>query len=189
MLQRFSLKRTNFAEYDEEITELPTVFTYINPLSDKVKFKSDFNISYRRSGAATSVNLTEGENIVSEGPLKVDFKQRGKENVFKITPLNFETGMDLDYTLTYTFEKSFDLELVSHIGVALRTDNNSYVHCDGKYYDGDVNDQKSKLGEQGYLLITPEKYTVKYLVKSSNYFSHNLLLPSLPWRAVASLEG
>ena len=186
MLQRFSLKRTNFAEYDEEITELPTVFTYINPLSDEVKFKSDFNISYRRSGAAISVNLTEGENVVSEGPLKVDFKQRGKETVFKITPLNFKIGMDLDYTLTYTFEKSFDLELVSHIGVALRTDNNSYMHCDGKYYDGDVNDQRVKLGEQGYLLITPEKYTVKYLVKLHLFFT--LLALTKPIKAGSGLS-
>ena len=154
------MKRTNFAEYDEEVMELPSIFTYVWTRTN-LKFNTDFNISYRLLGSVNYVNLTGGENLVGDGPLRVDFQQREEENIFKITPINFKHGMGLDYTLTFTFEKSLDLELISHIGVELRTENNSYLHCDEKYYDGDVDDQRCKLGEKGYIIVTPEKYTVK----------------------------
>ena len=83
LLDKFQLQRTYFAEYEEEVTELPTILTYIehDPRSSswpKLEYGIDFNLSY---GIGTSkwVNLTQGENSFDNSPLKILFEVQ-KEN-------------------------------------------------------------------------------------------------------------
>ena len=78
LLDKFQLQRTYFAEYEEEVTELPTILTYIehDPRSSswpKLEYGIDFNLSY---GIGTSdwINLTQGENSFDNSPLKILFE-------------------------------------------------------------------------------------------------------------------
>ena len=47
VLQRFSERKTFFAEYDEPVTELPSLLTYIDsPIRRDLKYGRDFNLSF-----------------------------------------------------------------------------------------------------------------------------------------------
>ena len=50
VLQRFQLKRTNFAVFEEPITELPTIKTYIDPYNGDLAYLKDFWIVWRAEG-------------------------------------------------------------------------------------------------------------------------------------------
>ena len=78
VVQRFQMKRTNFAESNERVNELPTIlanieyqYPYPNALLD---YGIDFNISYQVFGSAAAVNLTSGRNSLIESELIVDFE-------------------------------------------------------------------------------------------------------------------
>ena len=78
VLQKFQLKRTNFAEYEEEVSELPVILTYIQFSRSLVYFKygEDFNISYVAYAYRSKLeakNMTPGENEVAGSQLKVNF--------------------------------------------------------------------------------------------------------------------
>ena len=74
IVQKFCRKRSNFAEYSEEISELPVVqlsLEYRTP-SDILNYGKDFLVTYQ--GNDSVKNLTIGENIV-EG-VKMDLEER-----------------------------------------------------------------------------------------------------------------
>ena len=49
VVQRYHRKRTNFAVYEEPMTELPTVVTYVQlATNEQIKLTEDFNIQYTR---------------------------------------------------------------------------------------------------------------------------------------------
>ena len=78
--QKYRLQRTNYAEFGEDVSELPTILTFIqgDPRSTKpwkgIKYGIDFNISYRPPGSRQWTNLTQGENSFPDSQLKVLFE-------------------------------------------------------------------------------------------------------------------
>ena len=151
VLERFLLERTDFSEYDEAITELPTLVAYVDPLDPNIlKLGRDFNISY---GAADidakdiTTHLELGENSVEENStLRIEMEQIREQNVFKITPVNFTPGSRTDYVLIYTFENSsVDSHKTLEVGMRITPENNS-VHITGKSRDGAGGRLQSKPG-------------------------------------------
>ena len=79
VLNRFQLKRTNFAEYTEDISEIPTVTTWISYASNGhfLKYWRDFKMRYWKNN--TSTELALGENEIKGSQLSVyleEFKEQ-----------------------------------------------------------------------------------------------------------------
>ena len=141
---RYQLGRTNFAEYEEPISERPTIIAYIDPMSmtANLTYGQDFNISYFVSDRISSLqpaqraNLTNGENFIKDGFL-IDFEEVYQGNMFKITPmtLNYE---DNDYhSISFVFHPSKndtarDLKIV----IRLSSENSSIYWVTSKTNDG-----------------------------------------------------
>ena len=125
VVQRFIIQRTDFSEYSETVSELPTLLTF-PLLYNTLKFGKDFNISYGIRGSSLTRNLSIGINDISDC-LQVYVDQIYNSSVFKITPLNFSSDKPLDYELAYTVDKSL---LHNHttieFGIRLSTENNSH---------------------------------------------------------------
>ena len=65
--QRYQLGRTNFAEYEEQVSERPTIIAYMEPLSTPLKLGQDFNIAYFvLDGQLLTITLTSGENMIND---------------------------------------------------------------------------------------------------------------------------
>ena len=47
ILEKYQRERTNFAEFEETVTELPTIVTYPVPQNSGMKNGVDFNISFQ----------------------------------------------------------------------------------------------------------------------------------------------
>ena len=73
VVQRFLIQRTDFSEYSEPMSELPTLLTYAIPY-DTLRFGKDFNISYGVQGSFIKKNLSTGINQISN-TLQVDVEQ------------------------------------------------------------------------------------------------------------------
>ena len=78
VVQMYQRRRTNFAEYEEEVSELPVILTYIQFSRSLVylKYGEDFNISYVAYAYRSELeakNMTPGENEVAGSQLKVNF--------------------------------------------------------------------------------------------------------------------
>ena len=151
VLQRFQLKRTNFAEYEEDITELPTVQTWLG--FGNLTFGQDYNISYKPHGTSQSILLSQGLNSI--GTVKIKFQQFGR--AFTLTPLNFSRGMPRDYDLTFEFKNASWKNVVKDVGISLSSENNT-MECNGIYWDGEVSDDKISIGQDFLMHITPEKF-------------------------------
>ena len=189
VIQNFQSGKTNYAQYSETITELPTIVTFIDRqifnLQDPPKYKYgidfnisvgewiwngpgiDFNISVGKSmWNATenpiSTNLTFGKNVLGSGPLAVEFEEIGTGDFFKITPVNFSPGMSMSHVIRYTFIKeATDV----NVGAILSAENNSVpVPFDFKRFDGNINLMKLAQGEMGFVTIVPTK--TKFLSES-----------------------
>ena len=82
VLERFQMKRTNFAESNERVNELPTILAnieYQHPYPNKLlDYGTDFNISYQVFGSGAAVNLTSGRNSLLESELIVDFEKQSE---------------------------------------------------------------------------------------------------------------
>ena len=102
VLQRFHLKRTNFAEYEEDLTELPTIM--IPPVRPRnIKFERDYNISFQALDGSPYINPTDGYQTI--GNLSVHF-ERTRQNGYQITPEDLSTRKVLNYQLTYRFQNA-----------------------------------------------------------------------------------
>ena len=164
VLNRFHLKRTNFAEFTEEVTEIPTVTTWIEYSNGPfLKYWSDFYIQFYNWENNTSIDLEIGKNQISGSTLRVYveefFDYDHSFQTFRITPLNFLPGMPFRFTLKYKFETQFgaNISSVSIIAVALSTQNNSYCGDGATFYDGELKDVRASLGQKKYMQVRPEK--------------------------------
>ena len=148
VVQRFQRERTNFAVYEEIITELPTIVTYIRLPKNRlaVKYGQDFNIQYQSGTVATlgkGTNLTFGQNTIKNSQLKVKFEEhKNWPNTYQITAMNYRHGMPLDYLFTYIFDNStpHNAKPKSQIGMSLSTENGTMSCNSHKYHDGEVQD-------------------------------------------------
>ena len=57
-MEKFQRERTNFAEFEETVTELPTIVTYPVPQNSGMKNGVDFNISFQVASDFDSVSQT-----------------------------------------------------------------------------------------------------------------------------------
>ena len=67
VVQKYLRRRTNFAIHEEDISELPTIVTYIYPYSDTFQLGRDFNIQFKAGLLAVpleGLNLTMGKNKI-----------------------------------------------------------------------------------------------------------------------------
>ena len=82
VLERFRMKRTNFAESNERVNELPTILAHIQyeyPYPrEMLGYGTDFNISYQVFGSAAAINLTNGRNSLRESALIIDFRPQSE---------------------------------------------------------------------------------------------------------------
>ena len=154
-MEKYRSRRTSYAEYDEEIVELPTMVTYIDKnIRNQFKYGKDFNISF--GGMSTTKNLTDGENIIDgDSGLKVDFERLLSGNIFKITPINFSPGMKLSYKLSYSF---INFTQISPVYLRMASENYSIDLDDDKEYDGSRKKILLYLGDRKKITITAIKH-------------------------------
>ena len=175
VIQKFYAEKTFFAEYDEPVTEFPSIITGIDgPNKKKLKYGKDFNISYCTLRNQTSRSLIYGENQIDGSKLKVRFQriyQGDAFNTYKITPTNYQKDIPLDYDLRYTFDHTItevptvDLQLLTETGGSL--DDKTYTNNDAWY--------KGSVRKVTLIIISAQKY--KYLeTKGCINRSYNELL-------------
>ena len=89
IFSRFLKGRTQFAEFEENISEIPTILTYIEfkrTLITPLKYGSDFNISFRVVGHGQPKNLTHGNNTFHRSQLRLRLEEQNE----------FSTNLKLD---------------------------------------------------------------------------------------------
>ena len=179
VIDRFALKRTNYAVFDENITELPTILTWVDiygqHAATNLNIGRDFNMSFQHIPSGTFELPETAPVLIANGyyPVKgnkyttfgIAFETNihGFEDI-KITPV-ISPGSSLtrlgDLALTYTFRNSSLNDLVS-IGITLTTENNSLVGglLMGKVqsYDGKWSEFQSRLGHNKIITYTMEKF-------------------------------
>ena len=78
---RFLRGRTQFAEFEEGITEIPTILTNIafkrTPITP-LKYGSDFNISFMVVGQGKPKNLTQGNNTIHGSQLRLRLEEQNE---------------------------------------------------------------------------------------------------------------
>ena len=162
VFQKFQAKKTNFAVYTEEIVEIPTMSTYIYPpMTNRIQFQKDFNISLRSFKADQEINLTFGENIVPGTNLRLKFDRptaAWSPHHFKITPLNFKRETLHGSLLVYRFRKNLKFPTGHQFLIELSTKNNSIPCGDSSYFDGAVEIAVVDIGSHLSITIHPEKY-------------------------------
>ena len=199
ILQKFSNKKTTFAEYGEPVTELPTILAFIEYVDQNVTFKygKDFkwtfqtDIEWRKGFKGT--NLTRGMNFVGGG-LKLhvsdllledeDFYMSSFHN-FKITPAGIPTRKQLRIVLKCIFESTSGYEGINFkIGMVLTSENNTYCNTGFDYLDGDATRQFVKAGDTNFVVITPEKFVYHQEIEKCRDRPFNLLLAEKMYRHI-----
>ena len=163
VVQRFQIKRTNFAVYKEKMVEYPTIILYLFPWTDSLVLGKDFNITFHEDlyEIHQGINLTLGENVVTveNSTLRLHFgplEQWFLPNIFKLKIQNYQPSMPINHALTFVFN---DPNLSTHqAGFQLTTENGTMDCGNGKFYDGDVNAILSTIGKWNGLTIHPQKY-------------------------------
>ena len=170
ILEKYRSKKTSYAEYDEEITELPTMVTYIDKnIRNQFKYGKDFNISFGR--VSTPKNLTDGVNIVDgDSGLKVDFERLLGGNVFKIMPINFSPGMKLSYKLSYYFTK---VTQMFRVYLHMASENYSIDLDYDKEYDGSRKKTLLYLGDRKKITLTAIKHVFLKSMRDCRDEPHN----------------
>ena len=172
-IQKFSNKKTSFAEYGEPVSELPTILAFIEYADQNTTFEygKDFNwtfqsdISWRKGFKGT--NLTRGVNHVESG-LKLVVSDLLKEDRgfsdsyfhnFKISPDGIPTRNQRSIVLKCSFESTSGYEGINFkIGMVLTSENNTYCNTGVDYKDGHASRQFVKIGETNFVIIMPEKF-------------------------------
>ena len=158
-VDKFLKQRTSVIEYQEPITELPTIITYIDspyvnsPGSENHTYGKDFNISFEAKGFQALSNLTFGENVVDDSQLRVYFESVYWGNHFIITPLNFVKKPEHSYILSFSFCNQMGISKV----VMGPSSENNVISIDGNFRDGDQSRYRLKLGEEKTMTISQEK--------------------------------
>ena len=194
VVQRFHMKRTNFAEYSEPMTELPTIIIWIRTSSRGViRYQRDVNISYWHDGVNTgwsnnrSVSLSLGRNWFSSGQVGWHLEELGDYygtyKTLRLSPLTYTSGLAQDFTLTINFEEQafekeleadqdsdFKMESVGSIGFVVSTANNSACGLQNEwkklFQDGDIHYIASRLSHQVTIRVIPVKYIFSEVIEN-----------------------
>ena len=163
----FHMKRTNFAVYDEPISEPPTIISWIqyskhqNSKALEYKLGKDYNVTYStQPWWKAKVVLEEGENVIPGTRIKVNLEIKNGPNWeprLKITPLSFSSRIVQDvFRLTYIFMNDTMNDTLMEF--LLTTKNNSNCGKGWSHYDGDVRNIIARPGETKWVQMNPEKY-------------------------------
>ena len=78
-LNKYFLKRTNFAEFSEPMDRIPTILTWIDPIDAYRHWNNeigvDYNITLTSEGYFKPLNLMVGRNVVPEIPLQLNIEK------------------------------------------------------------------------------------------------------------------
>ena len=132
-LNKYFLKRTNFAEFSEPMDRIPTILTWIDPIDGyrhwNYDIGKDYNITLASEGYIKPLNLTVGRNMVPEIPLQLNIEKVFDGHFLKIAPLGYSPKFPTHYELQYTFKNSSKATKVS----ILLASENHWLDFDEKY--------------------------------------------------------
>ena len=141
VIPRFWLGRTNFAEYQEVMNELPTISTYIINVPKNFTMGKDFYLSL--NGKTMEFGINDIQGLVTDSSLKVNVQYVLPEQFFtrsgkwihwvQIKPLNFSAEAPQVLTLEYSFVSTLN---ESQIGTYLTPENASF-ECMGSNLDAE----------------------------------------------------
>ena len=130
VIPRFQIGRTNFAVYQETMTELPTILTYVKKIPSNFTLGVDFNITLQGNILKLGQNHIGSdlkiyfEHVMSYQPLDL--------RCFRIRPLNFPLEVPHYYRLSYDFASSVPLSPA--VTIYVTAENNSLGCFGGKHY-------------------------------------------------------
>ena len=155
VIEKFKIERTNFAEYVENITEIPTILTYIDGNGGtELGYGTNFSLSMKVSKMRQEKYLANGSNWF--GALEFGFEALWDGSVFKVTSLNFPDDLDGSfwYSLSYIFENSTEVEKVNF---QLTTATGGLIDGVGRYFNMDDVIFQASLGNQLDISISPQE--------------------------------
>ena len=177
IIQKYQQKLTNFAEYGEDVLQLPTILAFIeyNHPELTLEFGKDFNLTYQSIDSwekqLNGHNLSRGFNKLENG-LQIEVLDLLDNNKsasdirasvlstyhnFKITPISVSPGMELGYVLIFAFGSTSGFEkLVSQTGLTITSEDNAWCNTGSDYMDGDITRQFGKPGEINSIEIAGE---------------------------------
>ena len=174
VVQRFMLKRANFAAYEAPITELPTIITWIYPYKKNINFGEDFKLYFSsRFGSEKESEVTLGENLQRVNDIEFGFHfskyyqgfsaLKRYPNLYKITPrveiipsTPLEWMDDTALNLRFVYTNASKMSGVQ-FGLLLSTENNT-ASCKGKHFDGDVEFVNAEPNTSNRLTVFAKKY-------------------------------
>ena len=164
--QRFVNQKTAFAEYNEPITQMPTMIIYIENVENKIlasyEYGKDYNISMQTRAVENTTswskerNLTMGENLIGgvHHNLSVYFEKifHVEWDSFLLTPRGFFPGIQLYISFTYNAP-----EMLSLVTLQLTTETQFMNGWMGSH---DENEEFYKVhpGETRRVILLPKKY-------------------------------
>ena len=181
VLQRYQLGRTNFAEYEESISERPTIVTYFEPGSTHLKYGVDYNISYQvysqvQEPNVQEFNLTHGQNQVA-GEGVFDFEEIGNGLFIKLTPTTPPNKHNRLQGIRFTFDPlKEDIFSKVTIVVKLSCENNSIAWLPNEHIDGKPSYYQLNAGIRMITTLSVEKKV--YMSKACRKTPFNQLILS-----------
>ena len=158
VMPKFLSEKTNFAEYDEPIQELPTFTSHVLGHKINMSYGEDFNISFELGShmdGSVLTNLTFGNNLIANTSLILDLETIESGNVYKITPINFS---QIETSMMFKFRYSFkDTTNVSHISLRLSTELGA-IKLDDNTYNSDHVEYRGQLAETTLIILSAQKY-------------------------------
>ena len=114
VLTKYNIKRTSFSQYDESITELPTILTRVMYKDNRTwSYENDFSISFGLLSSHEYHKLNYGENDING--MIIHFEQLKNQpfseshiNTFRITLLNSPSKSNLVFHLLWALKNTSD---------------------------------------------------------------------------------
>ena len=163
IVQRFKQRRTNFAEYTEPITELPTIVTWIQYSNDsqtsKLQFGKDYSLDFQSENKLWKRStLKIGNNSVAGILIHLEENYNYHwEAKLRLTPQNFSDKLvKTPFSLTYEF-KNYTSSVYGVI-VSLSSRHSAYCGYGYSMYDGKIRPILARPGEMKKVQIRTTKY-------------------------------
>ena len=157
VLKRYQLGRTNYAQFEESVSERPTI---VSIFSAPLRYGVDYNISYQVYSPGPKVqefNLTPGENQVT-GEGVYDFEEIQNGLLFKLTPITPPNGYNRLQGIGFTFDpKKQDIVNKVTVVVKLSCENNSVAWFPNEHIDGKLSYYQLSAGIHMITTLSVEK--------------------------------
>ena len=176
VVQRYLVGRTDFYQFNEAMTEFPTIMTFIQFAPTNSRMGKDFNVSLSLMDdmLGTPTVLTVGKNHIQGTDIEIDFQHfHPWSKIILLSPEeawwkeNISTQKFLK--VVYSFANA-SLWSKARMAIKLSTENNT-LWCSG-HHDGDVKTVFANVGESVKLLLQPKKFIYlkdKYLCRQKPF--------------------